>query len=122
MSYKETKKSQINAYKGSGAIKRNSIVRLTSAGLAIQANNATSPVHGLTDLNKDAADGDDVSVITDGNGKVKLAGNVAANALISANSDGLGVAASSGDHVVGQAQENGVTGQVISVKVLPQKA
>lgn len=63
--------------------------------------------------------GDTVEVaLPGGGGKAVLGGSVSDGDYLSANASGALIVASSGDHVSAQAQQDGVSGDVIAVEVL----
>ena len=63
--------------------------------------------------------GNPVTVQFGGIAKVKLGGTVAAGGAVASGASGVGVAAAVNDYVFGQALEGGVSGDVISVAVIP---
>lgn len=88
-----------------------------AGGLAALAAGATLPVWVLY---LGAAQGRSVTRQKGGLARVVLGGTVTADALITSNASGQGIATTTaGNHYVGFAREAGVAGQVISVDVKP---
>lgn len=99
------------------------IVKLQSDRTVVLASAATDFLYGAVQLG--AASGGNVSVALrnkDGTFKVVLGGTVAVNDALTSDSAGKAVATTtSGDEVLGIAQEAGVSGQVIEYLPLVRK-
>lgn len=74
-------------------------------------------------FNEDIADGSTtaatVGVVVQGIAMVKCGGNVVEGAQGASDASGLAVAAASGDYVLGIFQEDGVSGDVVSILLTP---
>lgn len=99
------------------------IVKVSAAGTVVLAAAATDKIVGV--LNADVSAGDTASVAlrtSSGTYKVRLGGTVALNDYVTSNGSGLGIATTtSGNEIVGQALEAGVSGDLIEVMPLNRK-
>jgi len=123
MSYSETKGGEILNYTVDPAITvdpagydllKNRIVELTGDH-QVAYGAAQEPAHGVAICGGNA--GERIDVQTEGVTQIVLESNVGAGDLISAGTDGKGKVAGGGDYVIGQAIEDGVTDQVIAVRI-----
>lgn len=95
-----------------------SFVKLTNAsgkGRAALTGNGESALGVLQ--NKPSAAGDASTVGVRGVSKLKLGGAVTAGDPVSSDASGLGVSAATGDIVLGEALESGVSGDLIPVNL-----
>lgn len=97
---------------------RGKLVTVSTTGVAL-ATGATSPIMGIAIISNDApiAAGDDVDVQIKEIGYVKAGGTITAGALLTSDSNGCAVAATSG-YVIGQAMSDGVAGDYIPVQIV----
>jgi len=129
MSYSETKGGEILNYRilpsltpvaDAPDLDTNRLVILSTAGAAEShdiepAVDGSTLIHGVAIQCGEA--GERVDVQVEGVAQIKLSAAVSKGDLITAGAGGLGAVAAAGDHVIGQAIEDGVTDQIIAVRL-----
>lgn len=106
-------------FKAGGAIEQFRFVKFGSADNAVVKAGAAEKAIGvhMNTNNEDAVVNQDVEVAIKDGALVKLAGTVARGDSVMSDADGLGVVGTATNWCAGIAQESGVAGDVISIKL-----
>jgi len=124
MAFKSVPSEDIHTFDaGAGGVRPNRIVKLASAGTVVEAAAGGDPLLGVA-LDYQKADrsaiaqGERVDVAEDGVVEVEAGAALSVNAEITSDADGRAAAATTGDIVLGTAQ-NGTSGagELVAVKV-----
>ena len=124
MSFQSVPSEAIHTFDaGSGGVRPNRMVKLASAGTVVEATAGGDPLLGVAlDYQKAdrsaIAEGNRVDVAEDGVVEVEAGGSLSVNAEVTSDADGRATAATSGDIVLGVAQ-NGTSGagELVAVKI-----
>lgn len=111
---------QIKTFTASGDIAAKRIVSIGADFTASQAVSGTSINLGVTELA--CAEGDAVDVIMSGIAEVEAGGTISCNDLITFDSNGKAIAAENEDAVLGVALDGASAGELVSVRIVPQRA